>query len=182
MLTINDFKEAAKKINVDYRYILAIAQKEAPNSTGFNKDGTPVILFERHKFSQKTGGIYDKKYPNISNKVAGGYGKYSDQHARLQQAVALDRSAALESASWGRFQIMGENWRDLGYKTLQEFINAMYKSEAAQLDAFIRFIKFKKIDVYMRAGNFQEIARLYNGSKYKINNYDADLQKIFNSL
>ncbi len=36
--------------------------------------GRPTILFERHIFSKRTEGAYDAKYPDISNKIAGGYG------------------------------------------------------------------------------------------------------------
>lgn len=181
-LTLQDYKDAAKLLNVDYKMILAIAKKEDTRGKGFNDDGTPVILFERHKFYKKTNGKYYAENPDICNPRAGGYGKFSEQHPKLARAAKLNRKAALESASWGRFQIMGENWEDLGYKDIQEFVNAMYESEKKQLDAFVRFIKFKKIDIYMRAKNFPKIAELYNGSNYKINNYDTEIEQIYNNL
>ena len=181
-LTLQDYKDAAKLLNVDYKMILAIAKKEDKRGSGFNDDGMPIILFERHKFFQKTDGKYYAENPDICNPKPGGYGKYSEQHPKLDRAVKLNKKAALESASWGRFQIMGENWKDLSYKDIQQFVNAMYESELKHLEAFVRFIKFKKIDVYMRAKNFQKIAELYNGKNYKINRYDTELEKIYNNL
>ncbi|MGV0845709.1 N-acetylmuramidase family protein [Empedobacter falsenii] len=177
-LTEQDYINAAKQLNVEVAMIKAFAKKEA-KSSGFITESEPRILFERHKFHQKTNGKYSVENPDISNKTPGGYGKESDQHKRLQKAANLNRNAALESASWGLFQIMGENWKALGYPTLQAFINAMYESEAKQLDAFIRFIKVNKIDIDMRNKNFKNIARKYNGPNYAINNYDKDLEKYY---
>lgn len=176
-----DYINAAKQLNVEVAMVKAFAKKEA-KSSGFITDSEPRILFERHKFHKKTQGIYSSKYPDISNKTPGGYGKESAQHKRLQKASSLNRNAALESTSWGLFQILGENWKDLGYSTLQSFINSMYESEQKQLDAFIRFIKVNKIDVDMRNKNFKNIARKYNGPNYAINNYDKDLEKYYNQF
>ena len=177
-ITEQDYIEAAKRLNVEVAFIKAIAKKEA-KSSGFNTGGTPVILYERHKFHQKTKGIYSAKYPDISNKVPGGYGKYSEQHSKLARAVQLNRTAALESCSWGLFQVMGENWMDLGYKSIQDFVNAMYRSEKDQLEAFVRFILFKKIDVDMRNKNFDNIALKYNGPNHAKNNYVPELKALY---
>lgn len=181
-LTPADITKAASELNVQEAWIKAFIQKEvkAANREGFMSDGIrPTILFERHVFHKLTGGIYSKQYPDISNKTPGGYGKYNQQHNRLGKAAILNREAALQSASWGLFQIMAFQWKDLGYKSLQAFINDMYKSEAKQLEAFVKFIKWKRIDRHMRANNFQEVARLYNGTGYRKNNYDVDLKKYF---
>jgi len=178
LLVEQDYIDAAKELNVEVAMIKALAKKEA-RGAGFLKTGEPRILFERHKFHQKTKGLHSVKYPDISNAKAGGYGKESSQHDRLGKAVVLNRSAALESASWGLFQVLGENWKSLGYQSIQEFVNAMYKSEKEQLDAFIRFIKVNRIDVDMRAKNFRNIARKYNGPAYEKNNYHTDLEKFY---
>lgn len=177
-LTELDYIHAANSLNVDLALIKAIAKKEA-KSSGFNTDGTPIILYERHKFHQKTKGKYSRQYPDISNPTPGGYGKYSEQHSKLAKAAKLNRNAALESASWGLFQIMGENWEDLGYSSLQQFVNAMYHSEQKQLEAFVRFIKFKKIDVDMRNKDWDAIARKYNGPNHAKNNYVPALKEYY---
>lgn len=184
-LTPEEITQAAKELNVQEAWIKAFLEKEVKSAKkeAFCKDGIrPTILFERHIFHRLTGGIYSKKYPDISNSKPGGYGKYSEQHNRIGKAAILNRDAALMSASWGGFQIMGENWKYLGYKSLQAFINDMYESEYKQLMAFVKFIKVRGIDKYMRAGDFQTVSRLYNGPNYKKNNYDTDLKKYFLSF
>src|SRR5215510_13273028 len=67
---------------------------------GFLPDRRPQILFERHLFSKRTNGRFD--LCDVSNPQAGGYGLTgANQFTRLASAIALDRAAALESASWG---------------------------------------------------------------------------------
>lgn len=181
-LTIKDYQKAAKELNCEVAAIRAVAEVESLKG-GFLPDGRPKILFERHVFHQRTNGIYSQKYPSISNRTAGGYGRAGEnQHDRLGIAAKLNRTAALESASWGMFQIMGYHWKSLGYNTLQEFINAMYRSESEQLDAFVRFIKVNKLDAFLRQKKWAEFARRYNGPAYAKNKYDIKMANAYNKL
>jgi len=136
-LTEVDYQRASADLLCDVNAIKAVCNIEAPRGF-FNPDGTPVILFERHYFHRLTDGLYSKTHPSISNPKGGGYGKYSEQHRKLQLATELDREAALQSCSWGGFQIMGANYRKAGFQTLQAFVNAMYAGAEEHLDAFRR--------------------------------------------
>lgn len=170
-----DYVRAAASLGVDVAAVKAVCEVEAPGG-GFLSTGEPVILFERHKFSQATGGRFDRSHPDISNPKRGGYGKTSAQHGRLARAAELDRNAALKSASWGRFQIMGSNHKAAGHKTLQGFINAMYAGEPEQLDAFVAFIKSDpNLLRALRSGNWALFAYRYNGPAYAENDYDTKL-------
>ena len=174
-LTNEDFAWAAQAIGCDIRAVKAVCKVEAPRG-GFLPSGEPTVLFERHHFSRLTGRRYDSSYPAISNKAPGGYGKPQAEHSRLAQAAALNRDAALKSASWGKFQILGSNFKQSGFSTLQEFINAMYKSERAQLEAFVGFIKSDlRLVAALRNLDWKTFARIYNGPNYAINNYDVKL-------
>lgn len=178
-LNITDFQRAAKELNCEVAAIRAVASVESLDG-GFLSDGRPKILFERHVFHKRTKGIHSAKHPSISNKVAGGYGRPGEnQHDRLAVAAELNRTAALESASWGMFQIMGYHWKELVYKSLQEFINAMYESEAKQLDAFVRFIKVNKLDGPLRQKKWADFARRYNGPAYAKNKYDVKMAEAY---
>ncbi len=174
-LSEDDFKKAAQKLGCEVAAVKAVAEVESGKYGAFLPSGEPVILFERHKFSQLTGHVYDQQYPDISNKKPGGYGPVSMQHARLQKAAALDRDAALQACSWGRFQVLGMNWESLGYASIQDFVNAMYRSEADQLDSFVRFVQTNGLANYLRTKNWAAFARGYNGPDYKINQYDTKL-------
>lgn len=54
------------------------------------------------------------RIPDISGSIPyQQYGSYVKQYERLNEAIKLDRTAALESASWGMFQIMGNRCKNL---------------------------------------------------------------------
>ena len=169
-----DYITAAKELGCEVAAIKAVAEVESAGS-GFLSDGQPKILFERHYFSRLTGGKYDKSYPDISYHKWGGYGATNRQHARLTQATMLDRNAALMSASWGKFQIMGFNFALAGCNSLQQFVTAMFTSESAHLDCFVEYIKNTFLDDELRDKRWADFARKYNGPLYYKNNYDKKM-------
>ena len=140
----SDYEEAAKRIGCEVAAIKAVAISETGNTGSYyqfeNWDSVPAVLFERHYFHRLTGGVYDQSNPTISNSSNGGYGKYTAQYKKLLEAYALNRSAALKSASWGKFQIMGENFRNAGYSSVEDFVYSISISEKNHLRAFVSFI------------------------------------------
>ncbi len=186
-LTDADFAKAAVELNCDDAAIRAVAEVESPGK-GFLPCGIPVILFEAHIFSRLTDHKYDKLYPDISSPRWNRrlYAKGTDwidrgrkEAQRLEKASSLNRNAALQSASYGRFQIMGFNYEFCGFKTLQAFVNAMWRSESAQLSAFVAFIKTRKLDRHIRDKNWDAFAAAYNGPSYKLNKYDDKLEAAY---
>jgi hypothetical protein len=175
-LSIQDMMRAAQDLNCDLPAIKAVTAVEAPRGP-WNDDGTPTILFERHKFHHFTGGRFDMIAPDLSNRIAGGYGKYSAQHTKLSRAAVYDREAALKSCSWGMFQIMGFNHAIAGHPTLQGFINAMYRSAGDHLDAFVAFVKSQGLADELREHRWADFARRYNGADYARNAYDVKLHQ-----
>jgi len=131
-LSEEDYAIAARTLDVDVASIKAVAEVETAGEA-FGQNGRPKILFERHYFHRFTNGNFDNVHPAISNHRAGGYGRFSVQYTKLETAYQLNPNAALRSASWGRFQIMGDNFRAAGYDSVVEFVLAMTRSEAAHL-------------------------------------------------
>lgn len=175
-LTEQDYINAANELGCEVAAIKAVSEVEAPRG-GFQADGRPTILFERHKFHELTLGKYSSDNPDISNPRPGGYTK--SEHTRLDKAAKLNRNAALKSASWGKFQIMGFNHSLVGFPVLQDFINAMYKSEGEQLKVFVKFIKANKLDDELRDKRWADFARVYNGRNYHINEYDKKMEMAY---
>lgn len=181
-LTNEQIKQAAKKHGIDYAALKAVIDVECKGS-GFLHTGEPVILFERHWFWRLLGRKrwFTKrlkimaKHPRVCNPKAGGYGKTSQQHGKLSIAASYNRDAALQSASWGLGQVMGFHWQDLGYPSLQAFINDMYESEAKQLEAMLRFINKNRLVRHLNNKHWARFARAYNGRGYKRNKYDTKL-------
>jgi hypothetical protein len=191
-LTDADYKAAAEELDCEVAAVKAIAKVESRNS-GFLYDETsnawvPIILFERHKMYaslNKLGLLTpdNLKMTDIINKQPGGYLKPSLEHGRLQKAVMVHRESALSSASWGTFQIMGFNWKVCGYKSLQDFITAMYTSPAKHLEAFVQFIKANKLlHKALQNKQWATVAKLYNGPDYAINKYDVKMAQAYNSF
>jgi LysM repeat protein len=183
-LTEADWQRAATSLGVDVAAIKAVANVEAPGS-GFLPDGRPKILFEAAQFGRLTGDRYNSSHPNISSAkwdrslYVGGAGEYK----RLEEAKGLNETAALQAASWGRFQIMGFNHKTAGYSNVQDFVKAMQQSEGKQLDAFVNFIKADaSMHKALKNHDWASFARAYNGPGYAANNYDTKIAAEYNKL
>ena len=102
-------------------------------------------------------------------------------YKRLVKAYTLNPVAALESCSWGSFQIMGEYWKCMGYASLVEFSRAMSRSPKEQIKAFVLYIKYvsPRIKSYLRALDWEAVARAYNGPNYAANKYHTKLKAAY---
>ncbi|OLP19632.1 hypothetical protein BST81_04835 [Leptolyngbya sp. 'hensonii'] len=167
-------------INVSVATIKAVVEVETSGG-GFLPDGRPKILFEAHYFSYYTNHVYDDSHPNISSYswnrslYIGGAAEYN----RLNQAIALNRTAALMSASWGLGQIMGDNFRAAGYANVEAFVKDMYESAGKQLQAMVNFIRANSLDDELRRQDWAGFANGYNGPAYRQNQYDLKLKAAY---
>ena len=179
-ITQQDFVDAAATLQCEVAAVKAVAEVESQGS-GFLGDGRPKILFEAHKFSGYTMHLYDSLYPHISSpkRKQSLYRGKSKEYDRLHDAMRLDARAAIMSASWGAFQIMGFNHAVVGFATPEEFVAAMYTSEGEHLKAFIAYIRSRKHERYIRDKNWEAFAKAYNGPDYKTHNYDGRLAKAY---
>lgn len=181
-LTSAQIESQAKALGIEAACLRAVIEVECKGS-GFNADGTPVILYERHIMrrrliannKQSVLSVMEVKRPDLCAKTAGGYGLYSIQHQKLSDAAKFDRTSALESCSWGIGQVMGYHWYALGYNSLQSFVNAMYKDEASQLEAMCRYIKVNGLVNALKNKDWKAFALGYNGKDYAKNSYDIKL-------
>ncbi len=174
-LTEADFQAAAKELGCEVAAIKAVSEVEAPRG-GFLSDGRVRILFERHKFHEFTGGRFSAGHPDISNRKPGGYGaEGAHQYVRFSKAFRLDPQAAMKSASWGKFQIMGFNHLAAGFSTVDAFVDAMKVSEGEQLKAFVSVIKAWGLAGALRRLDWAGFAGPYNGPQYKKNRYDTKM-------
>ena len=185
------YLHAAEISQVELATIKAFAAVEGGPWGAFLPSGEPTILFERHLFHRLTNGkfngkrIIDVSISNVANVISspvpGGYGSPYIQHKKLAFAVGLDRDAALQSTSWGLFQILGLNHERAGFTLLQSFINAMYRSADDQLLAFVAFIKSDtKLHNALQTKDWLTAARRYNGAKQ--NGYDVKIKTEYERL
>lgn len=196
-LVAEDFTVAADRLGVPVYKIRAVDEVESAGGGlepgradilaldgpgGFIDGELPKILFEAHKFSKWTGHKYDASNPDISSAkwnpklYKGGQSEWG----RLWRAMQLDREAALKSASWGRYQILGENYKLAGFSSVEDFVKAMQRDERAHLDAFCSFVEKSGLVEELRAistvkDECRAFAAGYNGPAYASGNYDGKL-------
>lgn len=180
MISEKAIQQAAKDLGVDIPTIRAVAEVESKGA-GFLPDGRVKILFEPHIFWKELKhqgidpktitGAADILYPVWGTKP---YGKYSAQWPRMERAMLINKNAALCSASWGAFQVMGFNWPSCA-ADLTDFVNKMKTSEDEHLLMFVEYIQNNHLDDELQNKDWAGFARGYNGPAYTKNNYDGKL-------
>ncbi len=178
----DDYKEAAEELGINVALVKAVSEVEAAGR-GFEKNRRPRILFEGHIFWSRlkkcsmnpedfvrdhTGIVYPKW---DKSKYFGG----EKEWGRLEEAWKIKSSAALESASFGLFQIMGFNYAACGCKNVFEFASKMFFSEGEQMKLFCNFCKSLGLEKYLKEKDWAGFARRYNGPEYAKNEYDTKL-------
>ncbi len=164
---------AARKLSCEVAAVRAVMDVESRG--GFQADGRPKILYERHVFARLTNGKHSAKHPTVSSTSSGGYVGGPGEYLRLDKACALDVDAALSSASWGAFQIMGYHWKSLGYASIRDFVGRMFKSEDEHLEAFIQYVKKNNLADELQRNDWRGFARGYNGPAFETYKYDQKL-------
>ena len=186
ILKEEQIQQVAKEFGVDQAAIKAVKEVESKGS-GFLPSGRPIILFEGHIFWREL--VNNKKNPKdyLSNNQDIIYPTFDRSHYkggekeydRLNRAIAIDRDAALKSASFGLFQIMGFNYKLAGYDTVEHYVAAQQESELNQLTAFVNFVKNTKLIEHLKTQDWAAFAKGYNGAQYAQNQYDVKLKAAF---
>ena len=180
-----DLVGAAETLEVELAAVMAVNEVES-RGVGFNIGGprhsAPIILFERHIMRRRLvhHGIspapWEEKRPMLVNRRPGGYQGGPHEHGRLARAAEIHTEAAIESASWGLFQIMGFHWARLGYTSAAVWREAMAAGEGRQLEAFVRFIEADPaLHAALRRRDWRDFAHRYNGPDFEHNDYDTKL-------
>ncbi len=186
-LTINHMQSGADLLGLPLATMATVAQVESIGE-GFTDATRPVVLFERHVFYKQltkhqgkaTADQMAANYPNLVNPKRGGYAGGAAEWERLQLAISLCRVAAIESASWGMFQIMGYHWQSLGFACASDWMGAMQRSEVDHLTALCHFIQQDAaMHKALLGRKWADFARRYNGPAFKENDYDTKLAKAY---
>lgn len=178
----------ANEIPAPREAVCAVAAVESGGDP-FLPSGHPKILFERHWLLRRIGRQLS------ASSVAGAFlalakpGGYTldadrdglnDSWEKLVEACATDPVAAFESCSWGKFQVMGGNWKALGYASVFDFAWSIRMSELGHYRALAAFIRANGLAPAMRrlgTSPSQNVAfaRGYNGREFAKNRYDVKL-------
>lgn len=110
---------------------------------GWDDAGLLKALYERHYAWRRIKVLI----PFLSNPAPGGYTNDADRDGindsweKVADMAMSNPLVAFESASWGRFQIMGAHAKSLGYENAIEFVWALSRDEAAHYRALAAFIR-----------------------------------------
>lgn len=179
-LADTDLPRLGALIGVGEDEIHAIIDVESAGS-GFDGYGRVKALFEPHKFYAALSG--SERDAAVSQGLA--YPKWgekpypADSYARILAAIAINEAAALCSTSWGMGQIMGFNHSLCGFVSVQDMVSAFAESEAAQLEAMIKFLSSTGADKALADHNWLLLAKIYNGAGFARNNYALKLAAAF---
>ena len=187
----NDYATTAKDLGVEKEVLMAIASQESKH-TSFKAVKQATILFERHKmywllikkgYTKASVDALSKKYPSIVNKSDGGYNDMTS-YEKLKIAKSIDYDCAIQSCSWGKFQVMGFNYANL-YSSPRELEKAMNMCELQQFKYFVSYLKNTSgmVDA-LKNKNWERIATLYNGPNWKNQNpeYANNIKRYYNQF
>ncbi|MBL8551225.1 MAG: N-acetylmuramidase family protein [Hyphomonadaceae bacterium] len=180
-----DFQAVAARFNCEWEAVGAVAQVESGALGAFGPDGRMIILFEPHIFSRLTNSQFDASNPTVSYPRFGTrpYPRtQGERWAQLAEAFALNEEAALKAASYGKFQILGQNHAVCGFPNARAFVADMAQSEARQLAAFENFVRGNNLADELQRLDWRGFARGYNGPAYEQTGYHTKMQQAYDRL
>lgn len=175
-----DIVAAADRMQVEPAGIWAVFDVEAAGAPFMG--GKPTILPEPHRFSRATGHRFDASHPALSSRSWNRALYPRTQAGRwtmLLDMAALDIDAAFASASYGAFQILGENHSVCGARDAFAFAWQEAQTVADQLEHFCRFVEGNSLAKFLRARDWAGFAKRYNGTAYAKNQYDTRLAQAY---
>lgn len=204
MPTSKALADSAKILGIEVASVYATEMTEG-SGKGFDAKGRPLILFEPHVFwrllkakgklpddytipLENDKGVVigteinpryaDILYPNWGSRP---YPKTMDERwQQVSRAMAVDEECALQSASWGKYQIMGFHWKACGCKNIDDFVDQMKLDEDMHLQLFTHFLlstgmhkplRLREGQRNLTMTQIEAFVEKYNGKGYKKNDY-----------
>ncbi|HVO41600.1 MAG TPA: N-acetylmuramidase domain-containing protein [Aggregatilineales bacterium] len=173
----------ASRLNTGRDALVGVLAAES-GGRAFAADGRMIIRFENHVFYQYWGKNNAARYAQYfkfdqsapANSWKGHQwrpdpkGPWQICHTSqdmewqvLTFARTLDDTAALESISMGAPQIMGFNFRRLGYASVQDMFKNFAASAPAQILALFDFVRGPNTIAALQKGDYLAFATAYNG-------------------
>lgn len=96
-------------------------------------------------------------------------------------ADAVGEQYALQMASYGLCQFLGENYRIAGYATPQAMVQAFADSEEAQVRAFLVYLVKRNLIDEMQRRDWRGLSRGWNGPAYETHDYHGRLERAYHA-
>lgn len=177
---------AAVRSGIDANALLAVAEVESGGKV-FARIGErlePLIRFEAHYFDRRLANAKKQRAraAGLASPVAGAIANPPTQAARwrmLENAIRIDRLAALESVSWGIGQVMGTHWAWLGYANVEALVAEARSGIAGQTRLMIQYIEKSGLTEALSRRDWTAFARAYNGPGFRRYAYQAKLARAY---
>lgn len=181
-------QELAQSLGIPTSAAAGIMKVESGGKT-FDKDtNKPIVRFENHVFWDRWGSRTkantkrfndhfdfrrkDERHKDHRFRVNSNdtfepcHKSQSSEWQVIDFAAALsDRETAYQCASFGSGQIMGFNHGLMGYNSAVAMVEAYEKSERVQIRGIFDFIRSNRLESSIRRGDYEKLARVYNGAK-----------------
>lgn len=183
----NLMRELSELLNIPVNALVAVLVAESSGRT-FAADGRMIIRFENHLFyrfwGEKNQAVFNRYFrfdtssgannwkghewrPNLESPWQVFHGTQSKEWDVLMFARALDDTAALLSISMGAPQIVGFNYKRVGYESVQHMFEAFARSAHAQLLGMFDFVKGSAATSpaiqALQSKDYLTFASIYNG-------------------
>lgn len=168
-ITSDNLKDMANEFSLERALVKTVIQVEAAG-TGFD-DATGLIKIQFEPY-------YFQKYTRT--KILNGVELQPAEWAAYKKAEAIDAEKAMMSTSWGTGQVMGFNFAEAGFATVQQMVSVFKLSEYYQVRGMLLYIKANPV-MYkaLVSHDWALFAEHYNGPKYAINKYDIKLKAAY---
>jgi len=185
---------ASEKYKLIYENLLAVLITESNADVGFYRTPKPVV-------SQKFYGwlplirieghhVYKhlKNRPDLltaASKIGAAsrkmnaikQGSQSKRWEMFEKLYRIDPEAAVLSTSFGLGQVLGANFKMLGFNTPEEFFLFVKSGICEQVDVTVRYIDKAGLSGYLNNQKWKPFARGYNGPAYAKYQYDKKIQQ-----
>lgn len=173
---------AALKHGFDPAAVAAIVEVESGGAP-FGPDGRPIILYEPHVAWR----VATPTQQAALAQAGLAYRKWGEQPYPKQQAdrwrqfdrcaFVASRAVAIQACSWGVGQVLGENWRMLGFSGPERVFDAAQTVEG-QVDLMVRFLRGAGLTDAVNALDWRTVARRYNGPG-QVDRYAALMERAY---
>jgi len=178
--TVREIERAARDAGMEPAALLAIAEVESGGRAFAIIAGRkePLIRFEGHYFDRllDDGTRTIARGKGLASPQADAVKNPASQAARwrlVEEAIAIDRAAALQSVSWGIGQVMGSHWKALGYASVEALVTEARSGVEGQIRLMLQFLEKNGLIETVRTRDWAVFARAYNGPRYKAHRYDS---------
>jgi hypothetical protein len=204
MITKELITRAAAPFGFNPDTCYAVARTESGLSGFDAKTGKILIQFEPHVFRRNLPAADLATYRRIVGKAnknealspaeAGLLALYvlvfgnevelqAPEWRAFNAAFRINQEAAIKGASWGAFQILGENHLAAGYADARAMHADYLTGEAAQVSSFLRYCAGHPTPRRVLAAKspdleaFADFAQYYNGKNYHVKGYHKTMLK-----